>query len=106
MRHYDDPVEVRRASPAEVSDPAGRQGDGPPTDAGPEQFLWRGRLWKVRCVLDHSRESIERERWRVRAGRGGLERDGDFDLALDRADGSWRLVGAVDRPRPLEEARP
>lgn len=35
MRRYDDPVEVRRG------------GDGP------EQFLWRGRLWKVRVVLAH-----------------------------------------------------
>ncbi|WP_341925496.1 DUF6504 family protein [Nocardioides psychrotolerans] len=35
MRRYDDPVEVRQG------------GDGP------EQFLWRGRLWKVRSVLAH-----------------------------------------------------
>lgn len=35
MRRYDDPVEVRQG------------GDGP------EQFLWRGRLWKVRAVLAH-----------------------------------------------------
>ncbi|WP_372733315.1 DUF6504 family protein [Nocardioides sp.] len=42
MRRYDDPVEVRRG----------------PVDAGsesdaPSQFLWRGRLWKVRSVLAH-----------------------------------------------------
>ncbi len=36
MRLYDDPVEVRRGE----------------TD-GPDQFLWRGRLWKVRAVLAH-----------------------------------------------------
>lgn len=35
MRRYDDPVDVRR-------------GDG-----APEQFLWHGRLWKVRDVLAH-----------------------------------------------------
>jgi hypothetical protein len=35
MRRYDDPVEVRRG------------------DESPEQFLWRGRLWKVRAVLAH-----------------------------------------------------
>lgn len=34
MRRYDDPVEVRR--------------DG---SEAPEQFLWRGRLWKVRAVV-------------------------------------------------------
>ena len=39
MRRYDDPVEVRKGSFAGVE--------------GPEQFLWRGRLWKVRAVLAH-----------------------------------------------------
>ena len=43
MRRYDDPVEVRKGW---VSGPA-HQGEGP------EQFLWRGRLWKVRAVLAH-----------------------------------------------------
>lgn len=41
MRRYDDPVEVRRGTLDE---------SGPD---GPEQFLWRGRLWKVRVVLAH-----------------------------------------------------
>jgi hypothetical protein len=36
MRRYDDPVEVRK---------------GP--EEGPEQFLWRGKLWKVRAVIAH-----------------------------------------------------
>jgi len=35
VRRYDDPVEVRKGGDA------------------PEQFLWRGRLWKVRDVLAH-----------------------------------------------------
>ena len=39
MRRYDDPVEVRKGL---VSD-----------QEGPEQFLWRGKLWKVRAVLAH-----------------------------------------------------
>jgi hypothetical protein len=39
MRRYDDPVEVRK----------GMVG----TQEAPEQFLWRGRLWKVRDVLAH-----------------------------------------------------
>jgi hypothetical protein len=43
MRRYDDPVEVRRGM---VDGPGGRQ-------EGPEQFLWRGRLWKVRDVVAH-----------------------------------------------------
>ena len=69
MRRYDDPVEVRRG---EAEDP--------------EQFLWRGRLWKVRAVVAHWVETgpwwqgsagdtasdpvAERELWRVEAGRG------------------------------------
>ena len=43
MRRYDDPVEVRSGW---VESPAHR-------GEGPEQFLWRGRLWKVRAVLAH-----------------------------------------------------
>lgn len=39
MRRYDDPVEVRKGWVTGVE--------------GPEQFLWRGRLWKVRAVLAH-----------------------------------------------------
>jgi len=42
MRRYDDPVDVRR----------GRvPGAGDDLVEGPEQFLWKGRLWKVHAVL-------------------------------------------------------
>ncbi len=43
MRRYDDPVEVRRG----MVDSSGTRVEGP------EQFLWRGRLWKVSDVLAH-----------------------------------------------------
>lgn len=104
MRTYDDPVEVRRGE-AE----------------GPEQFLWRGRLWKVRAVLAHWVETgawwqaaeraggpdqvpgqvpdlvAERELWRVEAGRGrDLDVTGVFDLSFDWTDGRWQLVGCAD----------
>jgi hypothetical protein len=39
MRRYDDPVDVRRGMVGAVE--------------APEQFLWRGRLWKVRDVVAH-----------------------------------------------------
>ncbi len=39
MRRYDDPVEVRKGLISDLE--------------GPEQFLWRGKLWKVRAVLAH-----------------------------------------------------
>jgi hypothetical protein len=90
MRKYDDPVEVRKGM---VAGPGGRQ-------EGPEQFLWRGRLWKVCDVVGHWVETgawwqssgayavlgsdtlteapasagtdlaAEREVWRVEAARG------------------------------------
>ena len=122
MRRYDDPVEVRRGLVTGVE--------------GPEQFLWRGRLWKVRAVLAHwvetapwwqssgvravvgsddAREGgravgpagdllVERELWRVEAGRGAGPAAGDgisggggvFDLSFDWSDGRWQLVGCVD----------
>jgi hypothetical protein len=107
MRRYDDPVEVRRGE-AE----------------GPEQFLWRGRLWKVYAVVAHWVETgpwwqsadakavlgaettltgrdltAEREVWRVEAGRGIAVQDGGkgvFDLSFDWAKGDWHLARAVD----------
>ncbi|WP_181310632.1 DUF6504 family protein [Nocardioides campestrisoli] len=113
MRRYDDPVEVRRGPVP---------GPGP---EGPEQFLWRGRLWKVRAVVAHwvetapwwqsvgavavrgeavpTREQddllVEREVWRVEAGRGaapGAAGAGVFDLSFDGSSGRWQLVGCVD----------
>ncbi len=125
MRRYDDPVEVRRGE----------------TD-GPEQFLWRGRLWKVRAVVAHWVETapwwqstaaqavigtdepaadltadrspegagadllVERELWRVEAGRGMvavtgpdgevMHTSGVFDLSFNFSDGRWQLVGCAD----------
>ncbi len=106
MRRYDDPVEVRKGW---VSGPA-HQG------VGPAQFLWHGRLWKVRAVLAHWVETgawwqqhddqatvasvgellVERELWRVEAGRGGPDAGGVFDLSFDWTDGRWQLVGCAD----------
>lgn len=108
MRQYDDPVEVRR-------------GD----EQDPDQFLWRGRLWKVRAVVAHWVETGpwwqgaaerdgaagdplgERELWRVEAGRGAAPvrpvpdeesspTHGVFDLSFDWTDGRWQLVGCLD----------
>jgi len=116
VRRYDDPVEVRKGW---VSGP-GHVGEGP------EQFLWRGRLWQVRAVLAHwvetgswwqstgaravigSEESdggrgavapdllAERELWRVEASRGRVDGGGVFDLSFDWGEGSWQLVGCAD----------
>lgn len=126
MRLYDDPVEVRRGE-----------------TEGPDQFLWRGRLWKVRAVVAHWVETapwwqstgaqavvgtdggdthtrtqdtapptvgadllVERELWRVEAGRGmatvsgpdgeSVHTSGVFDLSFSWSDGRWQLVGCAD----------
>ena len=46
MRRYEDPVEVRRGPVDSMPEPGS-------DDRAPAQFLWRGRLWKVRAVLAH-----------------------------------------------------
>ena len=119
MRLYDDPVEVRKGG--------GSNG----AEEGPDQFLWRGRLWKVRAVLAHWVETgpwwqsagvravvgtdeavgtaeadarggpvvdlvVEREMWRVEAGRGAADAGGVFDLSFSWTDGRWQLVGCAD----------
>ena len=113
MRRYDDPVEVRRGLVPGATGPV----------EGPEQFLWKGRLWKVCEVVAHwvetgawwqppegERGSVhdllgEREVWRVEAARGLAASTGGsgpssgrgvFDLAFDWAGGSWRLARCLD----------
>ena len=49
MRRYADPVEVRQGPLEDDTRGLGAQG----ATEGPQQFLWRGRLWKVRAVLAH-----------------------------------------------------
>lgn len=112
MRRYDDLVEVRKGPVI------GRDGDA--HDEGPQQFLWRGRLWQVREVVAHWRETgawwmrqatqtaasvdtlQEREVWRVTAARGrAVDAHDDpgfgvFDLIFDWAHGDWRLVRSID----------
>ena len=103
MRRYDDPVDVRRGQVA------GAGGTAVLVE-GPEQFLWRGRLWRVTAVVAHWVETgawwqssgvhavlgadeqevgspvgtdlaAEREVWRVEADRG---------MASIRDDGEGR----------------
>lgn len=127
MRTYEDLVEVRKGPVP------GYGADGPSTTAwpdpaateglaenGPQQFLWRGRLWQVREIVAHWVETgawwlrrpeerpgrseliREREVWRVTAARGRAVATPDdpgfgvFDLAFDGAEGVWRLAGSLD----------
>jgi hypothetical protein len=114
MRLYDDLVEVRKGPIRGF--PGGTEGQ----EDGPQQFLWRGRLWQVREVVAHWVETgawwlrrpedapgsssllREREVWRVTAARGrsvGAVDDpgfGVFDLTFDWAEGDWRLARTAD----------
>ena len=92
MRRYDDPVEVRKG----LVPGAGGQVEGP------EQFLWRGRLWKVCGVVGHW---VETGPWwqsrSVAPVLGSEQRDGQrdgqpavsvHDLVADRE--VWRVEAA------------
>jgi hypothetical protein len=78
MRRYADPVEVRRG----------------PLDArgaeGPQQFLWRGRLWKVRAVLAHW---VETTPWWQSAGARAVI--GSEDAVAETAVGETADRGRV-----------
>ena len=80
MRRYDDPVEVRRG-PVDATPSQAR------TIGRPTQFLWRGRLWKVRAVLAHW---VETGPWWQLAGRAGGDR-----LAEEQAVDRGRPAGAA-----------
>lgn len=109
MRRYDDPVEVRRGQVGETLAP---DADTYPDERAPAQFLWRGRLWKVRAVLAHW---VETGPWwsspGVRAVIGSSEssESSDEEQALPRPLGDliterelWRVEAA--RGRDVEDA--
>jgi hypothetical protein len=88
MRRYDDPVEVRRGVVA---------GTGGQVE-GPEQFLWRGRLWKVCDVVAHW---VETGPWWQSAGAASVlgadqpesaQTDVQTDLLAERE--VWRVEAA------------
>ena len=94
MRRYDDPVETRMGLVSGVE--------------GPEQFLWRGRLWKVRAVIAHW---VETGPWWQSGGAravigsdepgSGSTRSGGADLCSPDLLGErelWRVEAG--RPRP------
>ena len=106
MRRYDDPVEVRRGPVEETVAPGA---DAYSDERAPAQFLWRGRLWKVRAVLAHW---VETGPWwsspGVRAVIGSSE-SSDDEQALPRPLGDliterelWRVEAA--RGRDVEDA--
>ncbi|HEY3001278.1 MAG TPA: DUF6504 family protein [Kribbellaceae bacterium] len=110
MLQYDEAVQVRRG-PA-TGGAAGGSGAGGSGDVlgAPEQFLWRGRLWRVCAVREHWVESADwwqagdaagwgpdRAVYRVEAGAGRHGRRETFDLAFDAASGRWQLERVTGR---------
>ena len=87
MRRYDDPVDVRRGRVT---------GMGGGSVEGPEQFLWKGRLWTVRAVLAQWVETGPW--WQSRGAHAVLgTADGTADGAGDGAGGGVRRpVRTVD----------
>ena len=78
MRRYDDPVETRMGQVSGME--------------GPEQFLWRGRLWKVRAVLAHWVETGPW--WQSDGARAVIGSD-------EPVEGSTRTLGADLRSADL-----
>ena len=93
MRRYDDPVDVRRGRVAG----AGTGQTVHPVE-GPEQFVWKGRLWKVSAVVAHWMETGAWWQSRgVHALLGSEDRadetgSGSADLSAERE--VWRVVAA------------
>ena len=96
MRRYDDPVEVRR----------GRvPGSGGPVE-GPEQFLWRGGLWKVHDVVAHWVETGPWWSSPQAAGVLGAEQGGDGSVATSVHDLlAEREVWRVEAGRGMSSGR-
>jgi hypothetical protein len=105
MRRYADPVEVRRGplSTAPLADDAQGLGAQGATE-GPQQFLWRGRLWKVRAVVAHW---VETSPWWQSTGARAVI--GSEDAVAETADQGRVPLGDLLTERELwrvEAGRP
>ena len=117
MRRYSDPIQVRSEPASEpTSEPTSEPVGASPVVRSPQAFIWQGRLYVVRQILDHWRErrswwrdaldpepgqptgiavaSREQHVWRVEASRGLAHGTGVFDLSSDGAPGPESSEGA------------
>jgi len=113
VRRYEEPIEVREGAREDLT-----PGLGEVAGRGPNAFVWRGRLYVVRAVLDRWQErrpwwrdareregsdvltdARERQVWRVEASAGRLAGIGVYDLCADpasQAASQWRLLRVAD----------
>ena len=113
VRRYEEPIEVREGAREDLT-----PGLGEGAGRGPNAFVWRGRLYVVRAVLDRWQErrpwwrdareregsdvltdARERQVWRVEASAGRLAGIGVYDLCADpasHAGSQWRLLRVAD----------
>jgi uncharacterized protein DUF6504 len=114
VRRYEEPIEVREGARDDLAPgEEGVQDRGGLGGLGPDAFVWRGRLYVVRAVLDRWQErrpwwrdareregsdvltdARERQVWRVEASAGRFAGVGVYDLCADRASGSGVVGGA------------
>lgn len=108
VRRYEEPIEVRAATKPV---PPGGAATGDPV---PDAFLWRGRLYVVRQVLDHWKErrawwrdALEEQRVPAAAATGGSRGDADAagstgtvaaDVLADARERQvWRVEASAGR---------
>jgi hypothetical protein len=92
MRRYADPVEVRQGPLEDDARGLGAHG----ATEGPQQFLWRGRLWKVRAVLAHWVETGPW--WQSTGARAAI---GSEDAASETTDQARIPIGDLLTEREL-----
>ena len=109
VRLVEEAIEVRVAGREQ-----GQAGDRG-RHAVPDQFLWRGRLYRVTEIVDHWQERrswwrcdgelplsqvpLARDVWRVAASRGRSSTPGVYDLGVDDVGGAgpaWLLLRTQD----------
>lgn len=114
VRLVEESIEVRLGEQPRAEGCQGGAGS-----AAPEQFLWRGRLYRVIEVVDHWQERhpwwraaaeqplaqvpLARDVWRVEASRGRSSTPGVYDLGVDgggaragSAGPGWMLLRTQD----------
>lgn len=114
VRLVEETIEVRVGDPQHM----GVEGQPGGRHRAPEQFLWRGRLYRVTEVVAHWQERhpwwraateqpltqvpLARDVWRVSASRGLGGAPGVYDLGVDgaAADGAAADPGAGCPPSP------